>query len=113
VKRLVPGLLLTALATALLTWSFGRVALVPGLAFGGLATALQYVASGILARTSGQPSEQLLKAWGLGMGLRMLGVGLFLGAVIVDRTVFPPLPTALAFLGVLIPLMFSDIRTIR
>jgi hypothetical protein len=113
VKRLAAGLALTVLATALLVWLFGRVALVPGLVFGGVATAIQYVASGILARAAGQPYEQLLKAWGLGMGLRMVGVVAFLGAVIVDRTLFPPLPTALAFVGVLIPLMFSDIRTIR
>jgi hypothetical protein len=32
---------------------------------------------------------------------------------VADRSIFPPLPTALAFVGVLIPLMFSDLRTIR
>jgi len=38
---------------------------------------------------------------------------LFLAAVLADRVFFPPLPTALAFVGVLIPLMLSDLRTIR
>jgi hypothetical protein len=107
------GLVLTALVSALLVWGFGQVALLPALLFGGVATAIQAAASILLRRAAGQPFERLLKAWGLGMGLRMLGVMLFLGAVVADRSIFPPLPTALAFVGVLIPLMFSDLRTIR
>lgn len=112
-KGLVPGMMLTAVVTALLTWGFGRVALVPGFLFGGVATAIQVAAARFLTEAAGLPFERLLRAWGLGMGLRMLGVMLFLGAVLADRTVFPPLPTALAYVGVLIPLMFSDLRTIR
>lgn len=81
--------------------------------FGALATAIQMAAGLFLRRAAGKPFEQLLKAWGMGMGLRVLGMFLFLAAVLADRTVFPPVPTALAFVGVLIPLMFSDIRTIR
>jgi len=109
----MPGLLLTALATALLTWTFGRAALLPGVSFGLLATAIQLAAGVYLKRAAGQPFEQLLKAWGIGMGLRVAGMFLFLGAVLMDRTLFPPLPTALAYVGVLIPLMFTDLRTIR
>jgi hypothetical protein len=86
---------------------------VAGLVFGGIATVIQLAAGIFLRRAKGKSFEELLKAWGLGMGLRVLGIALFLGAVLVDRTVFPPLPTALAFLGVLIPLMFSDLRTLR
>ena len=67
----------------------------------------------MLRRATGKPYEQLLKAWGVGMGLRLVGMLLFLAAVVIDRALFPPLPTALAFVGVLIPLMFSDLRTIR
>jgi len=113
VKALRRGLVLTVLVSALLVWVFGRGALVPALLFGALATAIQQAASALLRRAAGQPFERLLKAWGLGMGLRMLGVTLFLLAVVADRAFFPPLPTALAFVGVLIPLMFSDLRTIR
>ena len=112
-KHVAIGLALTAVVTALLLWGFGRDALLPGLVFGGIATAIQLAAGGFLRRAAGKPFEQLLGAWGTGMGLRVLGMFLFLGAVLADRTLFPPLPTALAFLGVLIPLMFSDIRTLR
>lgn len=112
-KHLAAGLALTALVTAFLVWGFGPVALLPGVVFGAVATVIQLVAGVFLRRAVGQPFEQLLKAWGVGMGLRVLGMLLFLGAVLMDRTLFPPLPTALAFVGVLIPLMFSDLRTIR
>jgi hypothetical protein len=113
VKALKLGLVLTAVLSGLLAWGFGRAVLPAALLFGSVATAIQVAASALLGRAAGQPFERLLKAWGLGMGLRMLGVTLFLGAVLADRTIFPPLPTALAFVGVLIPLMFSDLRTIR
>lgn len=112
-SRLAPGLALTAVVTGLLYWGFGPAALVPGLVFGGLATAIQMVAGILLRRARGQPFERLLKAWGMGMALRVTGMFLFLAAVLVDRTLFPPLPAALAYVGVLIPLMFSDLRTIR
>lgn len=112
-KQIAPGLVLTAVVSALLVWGFGRVALMPALLFGGIATTVQLAASRFLRQAAGKPFEQLLKAWGLGMALRMAGMFLFLGAVLADRTLFPPLPTALAYVGVLIPLMFSDLRTIR
>jgi hypothetical protein len=113
VRQLAPGVVLTAVVAALLVWGFGRVALMPALLFGGIATAVQLAAARFLRQAKGKSFEQLLKAWGLGMALRMAGMFLVLGAVLADRTLFPPLPTALAYVGVLIPLMFSDLRTIR
>ncbi len=112
-RPLAPGLLLTGLVTAVLAWAFGRAAILPGVVFGLVATAIQLAAARFLQKARGQPFEQLMKAWGLGMGLRMAGMMLFLGLVLWDRALFPPLPTALAYVGVLIPLMFSDLRTLR
>ena len=112
-KPLLPGLLLTAVVTALLVWGFGPVAVLPGVVFGLVATAIQLAAAAFLRKARGKPLEQLIKAWGLGMGLRMAGMCLFLGLVLADRALFPPLPTALGYVGVLIPLMFSDLRTLR
>jgi hypothetical protein len=34
-------------------------------------------------------------------------------AVTLDRALFPPLPTAFAFLGVLVPLLFMEVRLVR
>lgn len=112
-KQVARGLALTAVVTAILCWAFGRQALLPGLVFGAVATGIQVVAARFLERARGLPFEQLMKAWGLGMGLRMAGMFLFLALVLLDRELFPPLPTALAYVGVLIPLMFTDLRAIR
>jgi hypothetical protein len=47
------------------------------------------------------------------MGLRLGGVVLLMVAVVVRRDLFDPLPTALGFLGVLIPLLFFEARPTR
>jgi hypothetical protein len=47
------------------------------------------------------------------MLLRGLGVALVAVAVTLDRSLFPPLPTAFAFLGVLVPLLFLEVRLVR
>jgi hypothetical protein len=56
---------------------------------------------------------RLLKRWGLGMLLRGLGVVLVAVAVTLDQAHFPPLPTAFGFLGVLVPLLFLEVRLVR
>jgi hypothetical protein len=113
VKSVLLGLALTAVVTAIITFAFGRQALVPGLVFGGLATVIQWVAVMAVRPAMDGPLKLLMKRWGIGMGLRMLGVILFLVAVLVSRDIFPPLPTAIAYLGVLVPLLFTEIRLIK
>jgi hypothetical protein len=78
--------------------------------FGLVATLIQVVATRrILGRRSAPPAE-FMKQWGVGMGLRLGGVVLLVIAALIDRTLFPPLPAALGFLGVLIPLMVLEVR---
>ncbi len=91
------GIALTAGVTGIL-WAFwGRQAIVPGLAFGALATSIQFAA--IMAVKPAWEAEfnVLVGRWGLGMGLRLVGVLLFLAAVLVTRELFPPGPTAFAY----------------
>ena len=107
------GLALTAVVTASITLAFGRQALVPGLAFGGLATVIQFIAVLAVKPAMNGPIKPLMIRWGMGMGLRFLGVILFLVAVLVSRDIFPPLPTAIAYLGVLVPLLFTELRLIK
>jgi hypothetical protein len=107
------GLALTAVVTAIIVLAFGREALIPGLVFGGLATVIQMVAVSLVRPAVDGPLKSLMKRWGIGMGLRLLGVILFLVAVLVSRDIFPPLPTAIAYLGVLVPLLFTEIRLIK
>ena len=107
------GLGLTVVVTAVLTLTFGRHAVVPGLTFGGLATIIQWAAVLVVKPAMGGPLDRLMFRWSIGMGLRLLGVGLFVVAVLLSRDIFPPLLTAFAYLGVLVPLLFTEIRLLR
>jgi hypothetical protein len=81
--------------------------------FGLLATAIQLAAVAWLKPALGAPFPVLLKRWGAGMGLRFGGLVAFAVLVAADRERFPPLPSALGLVGVLIPLLFMEIRLLR
>lgn len=81
--------------------------------FGTLAVAIQLVALALVEPVKKGPIKPLIKRWGLGMGLRALGVVAIAVAVGLDRTYFPPLATAMGFLGVLLPLLFFEVRLLR
>lgn len=104
------GLALVAGVTGVsgLLWG-GPGALAAGIA--GLAGfGLQITASRLLRGQVDAPIGKYMKRWALGTGLRFLGVVLVAVLVLVDRSLFPPLPTALGFLGVLIPLLGLELR---
>jgi hypothetical protein len=107
------GLALTAVVTALLWAGFGEPAVVPGVTFGLLSTAIQLLALRHLKAGWSGSNREFLQGVGIGMALRMLGIVLVLVAIVVDRGRFPPLPTAFGFLGVLIPLLFLEVRFAR
>lgn len=112
-KGLGPGIALTVLVSGLLVLGWGQDALLPGLVFGLIATAIQAISVALVRPVWAGETVRLLKRWGLGMLLRGLGVALVALAVTLDRVLFPPLPTALAFLGVLVPLLFMEVRLVR
>ena len=107
------GLVLTALVTAILCLVWGGTALISGASLGLLATVLQFTATGLLPKDGLASFERFSRRWVYGMGLRMLGVALIAVAVTLDRRVFPPLPAAFGFLGVMIPLLFWELRPVR
>ncbi len=107
------GIGLTALITVVLGLSWGRGAILPGLVFGALATAIEVVALARLRRTWHERGTGPLKGFAEGMGLRLAGVVVLAAAIVMNRSVFPPLPSALGFVGVLIPLLFLEVRLVR
>ncbi len=113
-KRLVvAGVALTAVVTLILWLVWGEAALLAAITFGLLATAIQVCAVAVLKPAISQPFAKLMARWGIGMGLRMLGIVLFVVAVLVDRELFPPLPAAFGYLGVLLPLLFTEMRFLK
>lgn len=112
-RTIVAGLVLLAAAASLLRWRFGAEALLPAVVFGGLAIAIQVGAGRAMRGATLLPHAEFLKRYGIGMGLRLGGVVILLVAIVLRRDLFPPLPTALGFLGVLIPLLFFEARPTR
>jgi len=112
-RVLLAGLLLTAAVAGALTLGFGRGALLPGVTFGVLATVLQMIAVRALRRGMAGGTTEFFKGMGIGMALRFGGIVMVLVAVLFDRGRFPPLPTALAYVGVVVPLLLFEVRFVR
>ncbi|MDH3498108.1 MAG: hypothetical protein OER21_15230 [Gemmatimonadota bacterium] len=104
------GLALTAGLTgfAFAVWGSGHA--LAAMAAGVLATGLETGALALLTPALVPPYTKLVARWALGLGLRLLGVALVAVAVLRFREQFPPLATAIGFLGVLIPLLFDEVR---
>ena len=107
------GICLTALVALALRALWGEGAVLPAVVFGLLATGIQLLAVRALRRGFHGSTTEFFKGFGAGMILRMGGVVLMLGAVLLDRAHFPPLPTAFGYLGVLTPLLFLEARFVR
>lgn len=102
------GMVLTVLVTGIEFLAWGGAAILPGVTFGLLATGIQVIAVRQLKRGLNAPYADLMKRFAIGMGLRMAGILLFVIAVLIDRTLFPPLPAAFGYLGVVVPLLLAE-----
>lgn len=107
-KVLWYGLALTALVAAAVALAWGRAALGASLVFGTLASVIQWVSVSMVKRAGRRPFGKFMLRWGIGVGLRLGGVVVFAAAVMVRPETFPPVPAALGYLGVLIPLLLLE-----
>jgi hypothetical protein len=113
----IPTALLGALLAAGMAGAAGGLwggpAALAAAAFGALATLIQTVSLALLRPVQRAPLDRFLARWGAGMGLRLLGIVALALAAGLDPTHFPPLAAALGFLGVLLPLLFFEVRLMR
>jgi hypothetical protein len=107
------GLLLGAVVSGAAFRIWGLQAAIAAGIFAAIAVVIQLVALVLMQPVRGAPYTRFLKRWGVGMGLRFLGIVAIAVAAGLDRTHFPPIPTAAGFLGVLLPLLFFEVRLIR
>ena len=73
---------------------------------GGVALIAQLWAVALMRPKMRAPNPEFMARWLGGIGIRLLGVGIVL---IVSRTV----PALLAYVGVLLPLLFLETRFLR
>ena len=107
------GVALTAVAAVLSGLIWGREALLPAISFGLLATLIHVTSVALLKPGLRGSFNKLMKRWAMGLGLRLVGVVIFAVVVFVQRDLFPALPAMVGFVGVLLPLLFSEMRLIR
>lgn len=107
------GLLLTALWAGVANQIWGTQAAFAAAVFGGVALVIQMVSLGLMKSVRGAKFDKFIARWGIGMGLRFVGVVLIAVASGFDKAHFPPVPVAVGFLGVLIPLLIYEVRLIR
>lgn len=100
-----------AAAVAGVTWWLAdlRAAAAAG-AFGLLATGVHLAALALLVPVLDGPFPRVMARIAMGMGLRLAGAGIWVGAVLLDRATFPALPTAAGYVAVLVPLLFLETR---
>lgn len=107
------GLLLTLVVTGILTLVLGSEALIAAATFGLLATTLQVISVAAMKPVWSQGFTRVMGRWAAGTLLRLLGVVLIAVAVLIDRELFPPLPAAFGYLGVVVPLLYVELKLIR
>ncbi|MDH5804393.1 MAG: hypothetical protein OEZ54_04340 [Gemmatimonadota bacterium] len=112
-KALPWGFGITAIVAAVWWKIWGTDVVLSAVFFGLLATGLQVAANVVFERAKKETTAEFMKAYGVGMGLRISGVVVFAVLVFLDRELFPPLPSAFAYLGVLIPLLFMEMKYIK
>ena len=113
IAALLGGLGLTGIMMALLWAVWGVDTLVAAVTFGLVATAIQIASAWLVQPVAHAPFPLLIRRWSIGMGLRVLGIAIFGVASWTLPELFPPLPAAFAYLGVVVPLLFLEIRFLR
>ena len=109
-RALGAGLLLAVLVAALAGWIWGVDATVGAAVFGVLAAVIHAAAIALLKPVLEPPFDQALKRWAYGVGLRLVGVAILAVLLLRGSEVLQPVPSAVGFLGVMVPLMMDEMR---
>ncbi len=110
---LLAGLLVGAAISGVSYRIWGVQAAIAAGSFAALALLIQLAAIALIQPVRQAPPKVFIQRWGMGMGLRLLGVVAIALAAGFDRAHFPPIPAAIGFLGVLLPLLLFEVRLVR
>ena len=73
----------------------------------------QVWAVALLRPKMGAPTPEFMGRWLGGIAIRFVALGALMIWAATHRASLPPLPAALGFLGVLLPLLFLETRFLR
>lgn len=104
------GTIAAACVTALAWLASGPSGATGAATAGAVAIGVSLLAWRLVRRTGREPTVDQLMVYGIGMVLRFVGVGVVGLLVTRKPTTFPPLPTALGYLGVVLPLLYMETR---
>lgn len=113
IPTMLAGILIGGVISGVSYRIWGTQAAVAAGIFAGLALLIQLAAIALIQPAKQAPPKLFIKRWGMGMGLRFLGVVAIAVAAGLDQAHFPPIPTAVGFLGVLLPLLLFEVRLVR
>lgn len=80
---------------------------------GAVALVAQLAAVALLRPAMDAPNPEFIARWLGGMGIRALALGTLLAVAATHRAALPLMATMLGFLGVLLPLLFVEIKFLK
>ena len=105
------GATATMAVMAAIIW--GRSAVMGAAILGGVATGVQLLVARMMIRTGASGAVDHVKVYATGVLFRLFGVVILAALVSADRLTFPPLASALGYLGTVLPLMYLETRLSR
>lgn len=112
--RLVfPGLALAALLAGVAAVVRGGNAAVAAVCGSVLALAAQVAAVALLRPAIGARTPEFMQRWAAGLGVRGASLLLLVALMLLTRRAFPILWMAAGYLGVMLPLLFTETRFLK
>ena len=108
----------TALALAVVLAGVGGLARGAAAAFASasgswLALLAQVAAVALLRPAMGARTPEFMRRWLAGLGVRGASLVMLIGLMLLTRRAFPVLWTAAGYLGVMLPLLFTETRFLK
>ena len=113
VRLLGPGLALAALIAGVAALARGGDAAFASACGSLLALAAQVAAVALLRPAMGARTPEFVQRWAAGLAVRGAGLLLLVALMLLTRRTFPVLWMAAGYLGVMLPLLFTETRFLK
>ncbi|TFG85687.1 MAG: hypothetical protein E4H17_04810 [Gemmatimonadales bacterium] len=112
-RLLGPGLALAALIAGVAAVARGGNAALAAACGSALALAAQVAAIALLRPAMGARIPEFMRRWAAGIAIRGASLVLLVGLMLLARRTYPILWMVAGYLGVMLPLLFTETRFLR